>query len=666
MKKKVWFMGIMLISLMLLAASGVVFAGPPPGNPATYTLDADFDLGTLVNVNHDDVPNQLQLDSEATPFEFIWVAASDLHTIVKIDTNTGQVLGEYLSRPNGMQGNPSRTTVDGNGNVWSANRDEDGWINDKRHGSAVKIGLEENGQCVDRNGNGVIDTSTGLGDVKDWPNITDGVGSTDGATHVAQVQDAKDECILIFQRLPGAWNARHVSVDTNNDAWVAGYPFFPTDFHKLDELTGAILNSFSAANEGCGGYGGLIDGNGVLWSASISQHQLLRYDIATSTGTCIPVSQSYGLGIDSNGYVWNAMWGMHTIDKISPVGVIQTGFPKVTHGTNSRGVVVTADNDVWVANSVSNDVTRLDNDGDLKATIVVGNHPTGVAVDAAGKVWVTNYNSDNVMRIDPNAGGDGLGAVDLTVSLGSGAGPYNYSDMTGSTLIAPPNFGTWTIDHESTIVDAVWGYVTWNSDEPSDSEIKVYAASSTGGVFSAEEEVTNGADLTVPDGEFLRVRVTFQRASTGESPVLEDLTILSNQPPDCSNAYPSQDKLWPPNHKWVPIDVLGVTDPDGDPFTITIDAIEQDEPVDTYGDGKFTPDGNIMDSKPHNTAEVRAERSGTKNAPGDGDGRVYHISFTADDGLPGGTCSGEVLVSVPHDKNDIPVDGGPLHVSTDP
>ena len=48
-----------------------------------------------------------------------------------------------------------------------------------------------------------------------------------------------------------------------------------------------------------------------------------------------------------------------------------------------------------------------------------------------------------------------------------------------------------------------------------------------------------------------------------------------------------------------------------------------------------------------------------------GNGRVYHIAFTATD--PGGrTCSGSVEVGVPHDKKDTPVDDGPTFDSTLP
>jgi hypothetical protein len=57
------------------------------------------------------------------------------------------------------------------------------------------------------------------------------------------------------------------------------------------------------------------------------------------------------------------------------------------------------------------------------------------------------------------------------------------------------------------------------------------------------------------------------------------------------------------------------------------------------------------------TAEVRAERVG------DGNGRVYHIGFTATDEL-GLTCSGVATVGVPTSRNGTAVDEGPLFDST--
>ena len=87
-KARVAAFSALLVALAVLPAITSAGAVPPTGNPATYTLDTHFDEGTLVNVNHD-APNndQLQLDSIATPFNFIWVAVSSKGTVVKIDTN---------------------------------------------------------------------------------------------------------------------------------------------------------------------------------------------------------------------------------------------------------------------------------------------------------------------------------------------------------------------------------------------------------------------------------------------------------------------------------------------------------------------------------------------------------------------------------------------------
>lgn len=648
-----------LASIIVVAGIGTVVASHLSGDPATYTLDADFDEGTAINVVHS-TPDQLQLDDTTTPVPFIWVAASARGTIVKIDTATGAILGEFWSAPDGRDRDPSRTTVDANGNVWSGNRAE----NAGGQGSVVHVGLQENNQCVDRNGNGMIDTSTGLGDIRPWLN-------TGGADNGGGVSTADDECIIHYVRVSGDF-VRHVSVDANNNVWTAGNFGFDNSFDLLSPA-GAMLAS--TGDLPCGGYGGLVDGNGVLWSANRGPGalSLLRYDtnntIATADDTfaCLSSPNSYGLAMDSSGNIWNSQWTSNSIRKFTPAGASLGDFP--TGGSNSRGVAVTADDHVWVANSGTHTVTRLSNAGALLATIPVGNTPTGVSVDAAGRVWVTNLGSDSASRIDP-----ATNTVDLTVGLGGGAGPYNYSDMTGSTVIAPPDVGTWTIVHDTLFPGAEWGIVSWNSLEPGDSSIAVQVSSSGDGTtFGPAETATNGGDLTIADGQYIRAVVTFTRATSdadgdgiNDSPVLFDITFdpITNLAPDCSAAVPSIAAIWPPNHQFVPVSVLGVTDPDGDPVSITIDSIFQDEAVlaSGSGSGNFAPDGQGVGT---DTAQVRAERNGNPGTPGNG--RVYHIGFTADDGN-GGTCSAVVTVGVPHDQGNgsVPVDDGPLFDSTVP
>jgi hypothetical protein len=122
---------------------------------------------------------------------------------------------------------------------------------------------------------------------------------------------------------------------------------------------------------------------------------------------------------------------------------------------------------------------------------------------------------------------------------------------------------------------------------------------------------------------------------------------VCNRDPNCSDAIPSVAEVWPPNHKWVEIEILDVNDPDGDEVSITITGITQDEPVFGKGSGRTGPDGDGIGTS---IARVRAERSGK------GNGRVYEISFDAEDGM-GGMCSGTVSVCVPHDQS--PSDGEP-------
>lgn len=132
---------------------------------------------------------------------------------------------------------------------------------------------------------------------------------------------------------------------------------------------------------------------------------------------------------------------------------------------------------------------------------------------------------------------------------------------------------------------------------------------------------------------------------------------IENKAPDCSAAVANPSLLWPPDHSMVPVSILGVTDPDGDPISILAVSVFQDEPVLGAGSGDFSPDAQLS------PLMVRVERRGTppKN------GRVYHIGFIADDGS-GGTCTDEVMVCVPHDQSvsSVCVDEGPLYDSLIP
>lgn len=549
--------------LALLAVGALVLpflafgAGGSSSSGRTYTDDADFDAGQLINVVHA-TPGQLQLDSTTKAFGFIWVAVSTKGTAVKIDTTTGKVLGEYRTAPQGQPTDPSRTTVDKNGNVWVANR---------AGNSIAHFGLLENNQCVDRNGNGVIDTSTGLNDIRPWPN-TGGANTNGGVTLAA------DECILHYTKVSSS-GTRHVSVDKDNNVWVSGTG--NRRFDLVSGATGTILRKEPSV--GYGGYGGLITKDGVIWSA----RNHLRWDTSKPLTGANGVNwkglthDSYGLCIDPAGNVWETELDGNRIRKWSSAGVLLGTFG---HGfTYAQGCVADANGDIWVAHSIlggGNTVGHLKNNGAFVGNVPVGNGPTGVAVDSNGKVWATNYFSRTVSRIDPNAGPLGpdgvtrVGAVDLvTVDLGGNI--YNYSDMTGSTLTGAPNVGSWTVVYDSLLPGAEWGRVSWTANTPGDSKLTVGVASSAvAGSFGPSVPAASGVDLTVPNGRYLKVTVVFQRASTGESPVLFDLTaehVALNKPPVAEAGGPYA----VPEGGAVGLDGSASMDPDNDALTYAWD-----------------------------------------------------------------------------------------------
>lgn len=128
-------------------------------------------------------------------------------------------------------------------------------------------------------------------------------------------------------------------------------------------------------------------------------------------------------------------------------------------------------------------------------------------------------------------------------------------------------------------------------------------------------------------------------------------TSSENQPPDCSAASANPSVIWPPNGRMVPVSIADVTDPDGDPVSVSITGITQDEPLTRRG----IPDASGLRTA---TARLRASRAGG------GDGRVYHLSFEARD-QQGASCTGAVTVCVPHDQGKRTCgDGGPLFWST--
>ena len=238
--------GVLLLGAQVdnVAAQDCPGTNPDPTNVQTYTTTADFNPEIPPNEQHENywvdqpirnnvvgIEGELRIGADSDPvtptvFPYIWVACSNRGTVVRIatephhspvhgDVTRGQILGEYYTAPEGAPKNPSRTTVDFDGSVWVGNRDNitvDGTL----MGHIVKIGTGLGCQWIDRNGNGVLDTSTGLGDVRPWADCTGGDFTAE------DIAFAEDELILLYRPVP-ATGLRTVAIDRDNNVCLGGH-----------------------------------------------------------------------------------------------------------------------------------------------------------------------------------------------------------------------------------------------------------------------------------------------------------------------------------------------------------------------------------------------------------------------------------------------------------
>ncbi|HEX7880801.1 MAG TPA: hypothetical protein VF720_15415, partial [Candidatus Eisenbacteria bacterium] len=150
-----------------------------------------------------------------------------------------------------------------------------------------------------------------------------------------------------------------------------------------------------------------------------------------------------------------------------------------------------------------------------------------------------------------------------------------------------------------------------------------------------------------------RYTLTFRARDRCDAAVTGTATLIVNRAPECGSATAIASK--PNADGFRNVSLAGIVDPDGDAVDVEVTGIRQDEDPLSPSSGRSCPDARITAGQ----VSVRDERNGN------GDGRVYHLSFTATDGH-GGSCQGSASVCIPHDRgaNSRCVDGGALFVST--
>jgi RHS repeat-associated protein len=498
----------------------------PPLVSRTYTTTADFAEGNLFNVSSV-VPNQLQTSIDQSNFDFVWVPVFTKGTVVRLDTETGRVLGEYRLTPDGVS-DPyaSRTAIDSKGNCWIAN---------ERTNTVVMIANPNGADWIDRNHNGKLDTSLGQDDVRAWPN-PGGVNTNGG------VSSAEDELIVRYVKTT-AKGLRHISVDGQDNVWIGGVDV--QNFDLIDHNTGAIIRT--ELSNGHGGNGGFIDFDNVLWSTG----NFLRWPVSTPLSSVptpwnpgIP-SDSWGVAKDPFGNIWVTHDPSTTVAKYAPDGKL---IGEYSHGYSwSQGIAIDANGDVWIATShCGYAVAHLKNDGTLIGSVPVAAHgPTGVAIDRKGRVWASST-TGIVQRINPLGGPIGtdgvtpVGEVDISSNY-LGGEVWAYSNFTGAALARAGQRGRWTVTYDSEQDGAAWGPVVWNAQICNDGALPVYVSLSDDGIhYSPEQQLTPEQSVPSGNGRFITIRVDFEPAENGgTSPILQDITVgtLGYVPPSVGHGW---------------------------------------------------------------------------------------------------------------------------------
>jgi hypothetical protein len=377
------------------------------GSDNTFALNSENSSGVGLDPTGSIVIDSSQI---SLSLKFIWVSNSPDNTVSKIDCKTAKEVGRYKLVFNGVScGDPSRTSVDLEGNVW---------VGCRAPGKVTKI-MAEKKNCVDKNGNGTIETSQDA--------------NNNGQIEANEMVN-EDECIVLQTPVLGSYT-RGVGVDKDNNVWIGFY-----DQKYLKHLKSSDGSVMETVNIPCPPYGLVIDQQGVVWVQGAGCG-LVSYNPATkAVNKYNPSSFSYGaygINVDGKGRIWmggsSGGSGATSYDPKTGQWVLCQGVP------SSAGIATSNDGFVYPAHDCGNggSVGKVDGEkcwqtkgapGSYLGFAKTGGCPHGVAVDFDGYVWGVNWTGSSVGKIDPN----NLGAAPVIRPVGSS--PYTYSDMTGYTL----------------------------------------------------------------------------------------------------------------------------------------------------------------------------------------------------------------------------------------
>ncbi|MFO0628090.1 MAG: MopE-related protein [Polyangiales bacterium] len=503
-------------------------------------------------VELDPAAGGLLVRAETRTGDYLWVPNTNESTVSKWDATMSREIARYrVGLPAGecrgcccwCEGcnMPSRVAVDGFGDAYVANR---GFT---MQGTVTKIAADIR-DCVDRNGNGRIDTST-------------------SATPLAW---DTDECVL-WTRPAGRPNAqlRSMAVDLGDPMNPQGYPWVggydTRQVYKLNPRTGDVLQTLTLP---IAAYGAVVTSDGRMWISSLDGAAMVPVDTTTGTvgaAVAYPLSlrgncrNAYGITADAAGRIWLAGWDCRDVIGYDPAtnawSRVDLGRFNTSGGTVGRGISPDASGEIWVAMSPTGDQqsTLLHfpvsafapgaqmNPSIVRQVAVPGGHngPSGLGFDQGGNLWLAHHYTSQLVRLTPSTG--------MTQSFTGPDRVYTYSDFTGSVRRTVIGTGTYTQEYDAGCPNPVWSSLVFDALTPGGTQLTFTAATADtmtglGGATPValavaprdSSPVNVGAAFTramTTARRHLRVTVTFQPTSMPvESPVLRAMSVTWNCP----------------------------------------------------------------------------------------------------------------------------------------
>jgi hypothetical protein len=474
--------------------------------------------------------------AESRRGDYLWVPNSANSTFSKWDAETGREIARYRVGVAGADtsNSPSRVVVDGFGDAFVATRGI-GVV-----GTVTKVAADLR-DCVDRNGNGMIDTSTGPNDVRPM---------------------GQDECVLWSTQVGpanGLLRALAIGPATEDEpagsVW-AGVCGSATGQWRLHSRTGMIVQSFNIPR--CT-YGAVATRDGNIWFHSPSVGVTPINALTNTVGELRPISNapaacrsSYGITADANGRLWlsrsgNGAAGYDPATNQWTCMQTSTSIRGGRVGAVGSGITVDAMNNVWAPQAGSPLLFYV---WPASAFVAGGMIPdamirtynlgrsfgsSALGADRSGRMWVLQ--GSELVRFDPAMG---------TQSTMSGpVGTYTYTDFTGSVRRLVLSEGTYTQDYER-CADGRFSSLSWNAATPGDSRLEFSVrtadtqdalATATSHTIAETRMSTSPVDVEAAlmartmmgSRRWLRVTVRFRPGTA--TPVLRALAVEHRCPP---------------------------------------------------------------------------------------------------------------------------------------